>query len=942
MRCKANHKLFHYSINIRYNRPSSLWASKEIVLLRNILILITFIFSLTAMNVEAAPNISPSQLEMFKKLPKAQQEALAKRYGIDLNMLNNQQADNASQSTTNEYQPYQLEEEETVSPFPEDEFFQPEDNQLARFGENFFETDSFNYANPSAQSAPLDYVVSVGDTLQVTLYGNETEQFEVTVNSDGLIIVPGLSPLSVVGLSLQEVKQLVSDVVGKEVIGQNALVSISNLQPIKVFVTGEVIKPGPYVLPPLSTATTAISFAGGISEVGGYRNIQVKRSGNAIATFDLYDLLVEGSSVGDATLKTGDVVLVPTANKVVSIDGAVRRPGIYELAPNETLTHLVKLAGGVNTEAYVERVSLETFSASQSKQVLGINLKDKQAISLSDGDKVFIPKKPSEAKDTVYLLGAVNRPGEYQWYKGLKLSEVVANLDIDLLPITDLSYALIISENDKAQITVKQFIPTEIYNKDVELAKGDQVVFFSRYELRSQEQEQLRRYAYTEQELIEEINRLDWASFQQKRFEQYIADEGTFEDDLAKAQQAKKRAKESFQFSVSNEFPIYLTSLVAETEELSKEEVEAKINKNVSTFSRSRMLSPILKLLAKQHHFGNVAQIVEVSGNVKYPGLYPISADTQVKDIIYAAGGILEGTYMTHAEVTRLVEAQGVDVENISFSLAGALQGTKEDNINLRGRDYINVFKSPNWKENQVVELIGEVLLPGRYTIKRGETLKSVIERAGGFTEQADPSAAVFTRESLKEQEEKYLKDLSESLKQEILTNNLNSSDSILSNGADGIGELIDQLSETEAVGRLIIDLDEVIAGSSNLVLENKDKLYIPTQRQSVNVIGEVYVATSHLFKNDLDISDYINLSGGYKDKAAMEKVYVIKANGKVIVPEASSSWFAVNTQRSNIEPGDTIVVPLDSTYKDNLTLWTQVTQIIYQLGVAVAAVGSL
>lgn len=266
---------------------------------------------------------------------------------------------------------------------------------------------------------------------------------------------------------------------------------------------------------------------------------------------------------------------------------------------------------------------------------------------------------------------------------------------------------------------------------------------------------------------------------------------------------------------------------------------------------------------------------------------------------------------------------------------------SKASDYELQGRDYINIFKAPNWQENQVVELVGEVLLPGKYTIKRGETLKSVIERAGGFTEYAQPNAAVFTRESLKEQEQKYLQDLSEALRREVITNNLNTSDSILSTGSEGLNDLIQQLSETEAVGRLIIDLDEVMSGDTRLVLENMDTLYVPTERQSVNVIGEVYVATSHLFKPGYGIDEYINLSGGYKDKAAMEKVYVIKANGQVVVPE-QKSWFSKGGAEEQIAAGDTIVVPLDSAYKDNLTLWTQVTQIVYQLGVAVAAVGSL
>ncbi|WP_151173258.1 SLBB domain-containing protein [Pseudoalteromonas ruthenica] len=902
---------------------------------------------LSSFNVsQAAPQISQSQLEMFKKLPKSQQEALAKKYGVDIDTILSP-GQNKDQGTKEfDYTPHQkqTEQESETSLFPEDDYYKPEELELKRFGEEFFQPDISNITTATVQSSPNDYLISIGDELSITLFGKQNEQHSVVVDNNGSVVVPSLEPINVIGLSLAEVKELVAQQVETQLIGVKSLVSISQLQPIKVYISGEVVKPGPYVLPPLSTISTAISFAGGISEVGSYREVSVKRNGELVAEFDLYDLLVEGSNADDITLRTGDVVLVPTVKKLVNVEGSIKREAIYELSSGETLADAIAYAGGFSHQAYTDSIRIHSSSGSGSKVIKNVARKNLGKFELADGDQVFVPEKTDKASNSIYLIGASSRPGQYQWYEGIRLSDLLGDPNISLLPNADLNYGLVVRSQDNGNVVIKQFSPINILDSDEqnhELKPHDQVVIFSSFELKQQELAQLRKKALTKQELKNLQNRLRWDEYKQYKFEQYTAkkEQATFGEELEVT--SKKLSKQDLEVFVTNKYPIYLSSLQEDVNEFnSVDEAKEFIENELTVFSRSKLLSPILDKLATQGGQGQPASIVEISGSVKYPGLYPISESATVKDVVKAAGGLLEGTYLEQAEITRIQTAGKVNVENVTFSLKSALS-SKASDYELQGRDYINIFKAPNWQENQVVELVGEVLLPGKYTIKRGETLKSVIERAGGFTEYAQPNAAVFTRESLKEQEQKYLQDLSEALRREVITNNLNTSDSILSTGSEGLNDLIQQLSETEAVGRLIIDLDEVMSGDTRLVLENMDTLYVPTERQSVNVIGEVYVATSHLFKPGYGIDEYINLSGGYKDKAAMEKVYVIKANGQVVVPE-QKSWFSKGGAEEQIAAGDTIVVPLDSAYKDNLTLWTQVTQIVYQLGVAVAAVGSL
>ena len=152
--------------------------------------------------------------------------------------------------------------------------------------------------------------------------------------------------------------------------------------------------------------------------------------------------------------------------------------------------------------------------------------------------------------------------------------------------------------------------------------------------------------------------------------------------------------------------------------------------------------------------------------------------------------------------------------------------------------------------------------------------------------------------------------------------------------------KLLDDIANVEAVGRLVIDLPLIVENKQNLILQDGDKLYIPSKRDSISVIGEVNYATSHLYKNGISVDDYIDLSGGLKQRAAEDRVYIIKANGSVKIP-GNGSWFAVNNS-DLLSAGDTIVVPLDSGYMNDLTLWSTATQIVYQMGVAVAAISSI
>ena len=231
------------------------------------------------------------------------------------------------------------------------------------------------------------------------------------------------------------------------------------------------------------------------------------------------------------------------------------------------------------------------------------------------------------------------------------------------------------------------------------------------------------------------------------------------------------------------------------------------------------------------------------------------------------------------------------------------------------------------------VSLQGEVRFPGEYRVRRGETLAEVLQRAGGLTDKAFPEGAIFLRESLREKESEQIEMLARRLEADLATLSLQSAAEGGTQTIDTGTALLEQLRNTEAVGRLVIDLDS----QSGIELNDGDELLIPPHTQMVSVLGETQRNTSHLYDESLSRDDYINLSGGLTLRADERRIYVVRASGAVVTSRRSK-WLG-RGGRVDIRPGDTIVVPLDADKMRPMTFWTNVTQILYQGALAVAAI---
>jgi protein involved in polysaccharide export with SLBB domain len=320
-----------------------------------------------------------------------------------------------------------------------------------------------------------------------------------------------------------------------------------------------------------------------------------------------------------------------------------------------------------------------------------------------------------------------------------------------------------------------------------------------------------------------------------------------------------------------------------------------------------------------------------------------------VSDLVRAGGGLAEEAYGGAADLARyeVHDGQTRKSEVLNVDLQRAMAHEAAADLALKPFDFLVVKAISEWSAQETVRLEGEVRFPGEYPIARGETLRSLIGRAGGLTPLAFPQGSVFTRESLKEREKRQIEALANRLKQDLGTLALQATQASAA-GAEQASEtvaigqtLLADLNNAQPVGRLVIDLGQMLSKEpgtqGDVILKDGDILRVPQTAQEVTVIGEVQSPTSHLYDSKLSREDYIRLSGGTTQKADDKRIYVVRANGSV-TSDGGSRWFG---DEGSIEPGDTVVVPLDAERMRPLPLWTAVTTILYNVAVAVAAVNS-
>ncbi|TDE21630.1 OtnA protein [Vibrio owensii] len=874
----------------------------------------------------SAQTPTPEQIQMFQNLPADQQQALASKYGISI-------PSGVSSQPSSYQNPQVIEQRPVASSATEAKINDSEKDQqgLQRFGLDLFAGSPTTFAPISDVPVPADYTVGAGDEIVIQLFGKENTTHRLRVNRAGIINFPSLGPVQVAGMTFSDVRDSLNQRVKEQMIGVRSDISLGEMRTMQVFVMGDAYKPGAYTVSALTTISQAIYYSGGFSESGALRNVQLKRNGQVIRKLDMYDLLLKGDARNDIRLLPGDVVFIGALGNTISINGEVNRPAIYEVKSGETYKQAIQMAGGFTANAYSEQIEVKRYATKGARDALTLNFSQSQdqQTEVKDGDAVNVLKKSEELTRYVQIEGDVRHPGFIEWKSGLRVADLFQSVDTSFNSTADVNYAVVVREiNPQRDIEVYQVnlanaILSPSSKDNLKLNSRDRVLVFNRFN-----NEDLDTLA--DQDTVTKAKTLEQAQFKAELDQQK-------EQEVMSSSVAISSATDNMSKGQSSTEELEQPKIIFRGKEITKEDFDA-LKQN----TRRTLLAPVLLQLQQQSRLGLAPQIAEVFGEVKHPGRYPLTPRMSVSTLIEAAGGLTYNAFTIKAELARTVisskdERASIDVERID--LRKAIQGNTAEDAILVGRDRLNIFEKPNVKLQSTVTLQGEVRFPGTYTVRQGETLGELLERAGGLTEFAHPQGAIFTREALRLQEQNLLNQYAADMRAETAKKTFRADSNMGSviSDPDKTLKFVEEASRSKALGRMVVQLNRILKDerSADFMLEDGDFLFVPTFRNTVSIMGEVQVPITYLLDNKLDVDDYLNKAGGAKKQADEDRIFVVRADGSVYKP-TSGYWFGNNHEE--LKAGDTIVVPIDTDYRDALSTWTAATQILYQTGVAINA----
>ncbi len=933
---------------------------------------------------------------------------------------------------------------------------------LKPFGYDFFEGGPLKAATERRDvPVPVSYVVGPGDEVRILIWGRVNANYNLIVEKDGTIKIPQVGPVMVAGMTFGEMsKHLIKQ--AEQIVGANIDISMGALKSIPIFVLGDVKKPGSYTVGSFSTIMDALLAAGGPSGIGSMRNIQLKRNGRVVSTFDVYDLLIKGDKSKDVMVQGGDVVFVPVVGPLVGIAGNVKRPAIYELKGARDLGTLFDLAGGIVPTAYTQHIQVERIISNERQVVVDIDdkrLSRVKAFHLQDVDLVKVFNIVDREVNVVTLSGNVKRPGKYEYKRGMKLKDILKD-EKDLLPETFLDYGIIKRmEPPDFRQKVVGFNVRELFSgtlrHNIDLKPQDSIVVFSKWvfkdkpfvvvegEVRGIVEEQgaahletgrkekmtgdarviERLYGEKREEagqqrpkeatgsmMIEKrtldrlrnlgVTRLDDPRFielrnsgliDQKEIDQLIRMGITRLDDPRLAETKVHRGEEKelgekrrasiriplvdnmgvrdailaagglTQDAYPNAAELYRTNDADKSISVVKFNLERAMSghadDNITLKSNDRIVVQSIRGYVYK-------KVVAVDGDVRVPGEYEFAENMTVRDLIFAAGNILESAYLDEAEITSQYVESGrqVKLDYRKINLKNALRGEPADNVNLKPYDLVTVKRLQDWRKVRYVTVDGEVKYPGRFVATKNERLSSVIARAGGYTNEAYLRGAVFTRKKVKEMQQKSLNEMIERLEKDLLiassttTTNLTTAE-VEHQKAELMQRrsFLDVLRKVEPTGRMTVYIAHLrlLKGSQyDVELEDEDVLFIPRKNQVVNVVGAVMSNGTFVYNERMKPEDYIKMAGGYSRSADESNTFIMKVDGTA--RRLSSRFVDWNPYKGRweaegfkeeigpIEAGDSIVVPERLVRTDWMRTLRDVATVLGGFGTTAATVAVL
>jgi len=782
----------------------------------------------------------------------------------------------------------------------------PRPTEPRRFGSQVFENGTRDpQLIPTDLPAGPDYVVGPGDGLSIDLWGGVSQRIYRTVDREGRIDLPEAGPLLVSGKNLEQIQLDMQSVMRHVYRDESADVSLSRLRTIRVYEVGDVTNPGAYDISSLSTPLNALFAAGGPTPQGSLRIVKHYRGDQLVEEVDLYDLLLRGVRSGMARLENGDTVLVPPLGAQVTVEGMVRRPAIYELKDEKSLSAALELAGGLLPAATLRHIEVQRLVAHEKQTMLSLDLPEGDgraditrkldSFQIQDGDRIRIYPIAPYNQDAVYLEGHVLRPGRYSYRENMRVTDLIGSFK-DLLPEPATEYAEIIRLNPPDfRPSVESFSIADVLHDPADapmLKPMDTIRVFSRYE-------------FQDPPTVYVAGDVRDPGMYPTSGQIHVADAVHLAGGLAP--DASVDDAQVFRYLPDGESKIFSVNLASA---LSGNPVA-----NIVLESRDRLL------IHKSPQAIQPATVL-VQGAIGKPGRYPLTTNMTIADLIRVGGGLKPSADTTTADLTHYAYSPGQDPkltgDHQPVPIAAVLSGDANSNIAVHNGDVLTIRELPGWNDiGASITLNGEVKHPGTYGIEPGERLSSIIERAGGLQPDAYPYGAMLQRTEVKDLETKQQDQLILRLKDEksqldLLPENDDQTRKAKVEAIQQFQQTVTQLSTNPPVGRVAIQISSSIDRWKNtpadLEVHAGDTLTIPKRPGYVMVSGQVFNQTALSYRPSRSAKWYLSQAGGPTPLANKKAIFVVRADGSVI--SAKQSLLSGDGLDSVLRPGDTVVVP--------------------------------
>lgn len=524
------------------------------------------------------------------------------------------------------------------------------------------------------------YIVGIDDEITLAVWGYADYNGTFKVNKEGYIQIPEFGRVYVKGFTFGAVKQLISKRLASFINPSNTKyeITLNYSRNIVINILGEVNQPGTYQIPAINSVFNALNASNGPSPTGSLRNIEVRRDGKLIKTFDVYEFLLNGDARQNFFLQDNDVIYVPVIGKVVEVSGAVRKPNKYEMKSGEGLNKLIEFAGGLQAGAYTDLIKLERY-VNQKIEVLNFNLTDilagQSTYEINDGDKFFIPQSIIKGEDAIEISGTVLIPGTYEYKDGYRVSDLI-KLAGGMLPITYMDRAYLRRTLDDGstvllKVSLKDIFMDENAADNILLQKLDNLELFSKKSF-------IEKFSVSITGSVRKPVKIDYSPG-------LTLNDLIFYSGGLKKEAANNKIEISRVVNVTNDssnFTLNAQRVIVQT-------IKVGPNLELDNISKNYELAPMDQVFVRKNIDFNEQLNVAITGEVLYPGTYPIlSKDETILQLIERSGGL---TPYAHINSARLYRKDSVNAIEILDLKAAYSDSSSYANYALRDGDIIEI-----------------------------------------------------------------------------------------------------------------------------------------------------------------------------------------------------------------------------------------------------------